>query len=80
MKHEIMSPIEINLIAGINDVLQHHIPGQVGRLTTLFYINCSGDTFQYLGVPTVLFEQGISQMIIAEEKLINTFYCFCIKF
>jgi hypothetical protein len=31
-----MSPIEINLIAGINDVLQHHIPGQVGRLTTLF--------------------------------------------
>lgn len=48
----------INLIAGINDVLQHYIPGQVGRFDDAFNINCIGDTFQFLGVPTVLFEAG----------------------
>jgi len=48
----------INLIAGINKVLQHYIPGQVGRFDDSFNINCIGDTFQFLGVPTVLFEAG----------------------
>ena len=48
----------INLIAGINDVLQSYIPGQVGRFDDGFNINCIGDTFQFLGVPTVLFEAG----------------------
>ena len=48
----------INLIAGINTVLQHYIPGQIGRFDDSFNINCVGDTFQYLGVPTVLFEAG----------------------
>ncbi len=48
----------INLIAGINDVLQQYIPGQVGRFDDSFNINCIGDTFQYLGIPTVLFEAG----------------------
>lgn len=48
----------INLIAGMNDVLQHYIPGQVGRFDDSFNINCVGDTFQSLGVPTVLFEAG----------------------
>ncbi len=48
----------INLIASINDVLQQYIPGQIGRFDDGFNINCIGDTFQYLGVPTVLFEAG----------------------
>ena len=48
----------INLIAGINNVLQNYIPGQIGRFDDSFNINCIGDTFQYLGVPTVLFEAG----------------------
>ncbi|PXY41303.1 peptidase M14 [Flavobacterium cheongpyeongense] len=48
----------INLIAAINDRLQEYIPGQVGRFDDSFNINCIGDTFQYLGVPTVLFEAG----------------------
>ncbi len=48
----------INLIAGINDCLQKYIPGQVGRFDDSFNINCIGDTFQFLGVPTVLFEAG----------------------
>jgi hypothetical protein len=48
----------INLIAGINKVLQQFIPGQIGRFDDSFNINCIGDTFQSLGVPTVLFEAG----------------------
>jgi hypothetical protein len=48
----------INLIAGINDVLQKYIPGQVGRFDDSFNINCIGDTFQAEGVPTLLFEAG----------------------
>jgi hypothetical protein len=48
----------INLIAGINDVLQKYIPNQVGRFDDSFNLNCIGDTFQYLGVPTILFEAG----------------------
>ncbi|MFH6949858.1 M14 metallopeptidase family protein [Flavobacterium sp. FlaQc-51] len=48
----------INVIAGINDVLQKYIPGQIGRFDDSFNINCIGDTFQYLGVPTILFEAG----------------------
>jgi len=48
----------INLIAGINDVLQEFIPGQIGRFDDSFNINCIGDTFQHFGVPTLLFEAG----------------------
>ena len=48
----------VNLIAGINTVLQHYIPGQIGRFDDSFNSNCIGDTFQLLGVPTVLFEAG----------------------
>lgn len=48
----------INLIAGMNAVLQEFIPGQIGRFDDTFNINCIGDTFQYLGVPTILFEAG----------------------
>lgn len=48
----------INLIAGINDALQCYLPGQIGRFDDSFNINCIGDTFQSLGVPTLLFEAG----------------------
>lgn len=48
----------ISLIAGINNVLQRYIPNQVGRFDDSFNINCIGDTFQALGVSTLLFEAG----------------------
>ena len=48
----------IELIAGINSVLQDYIPNQVGRFDDSFNINCIGDMFQFLGVPTLLFEAG----------------------
>ncbi|MFV7236747.1 M14 metallopeptidase family protein [Flavobacterium sp. ZB4R12] len=48
----------INLIAGINEVLQQYLPNQIGRFDDSFNINCIGDTFQSLGVSTLLFEAG----------------------
>lgn len=48
----------IRVINNINKVLQNYIPGQVGRFDDSFNINCIGDTFQSLGVPTILFEAG----------------------
>jgi hypothetical protein len=58
----------INLIAGINAVLQRYIPNQVGRFDDSFNINCIGDTFQSMGVPTVLFEAGHFQGDYLREK------------
>ncbi len=48
----------MNVIVAMNEVLQTLIPNQVGRFDDSFNINCVGDTFQYLNVPTVLFEAG----------------------
>jgi len=48
----------INVIAVMNDTLHAYIPGQVGRFDDSFNINCIGDMFQSLNVPTILFEAG----------------------
>ncbi|NER13787.1 DUF2817 domain-containing protein [Leptobacterium flavescens] len=48
----------MELIADMNNMLQQMIPGQVGRYDDSFNINCVGDTFQSMGVPTILFEAG----------------------
>lgn len=48
----------MNVIAAMNETLQQYIPGQVGRFDDSFNINCIGDMFQALNVPTILFEAG----------------------
>lgn len=48
----------INVIVAMNETLQQFIPEQVGRFDDSFNINCIGDMFQSLGVPTILFEAG----------------------
>lgn len=48
----------IDIIVAMNATLQKYIPGQVGRFDDSFNINCIGDTFQSLNVPTILFEAG----------------------
>ncbi len=58
----------INVIAAINETLQHYIPGQVGRFDDSFNINCIGDMFQNLGVPTILFEAGHFQNDYLREE------------
>jgi hypothetical protein len=48
----------ISVIVAMNKVLQNFIPNQVGRFDDSFNINCVGDTFQNLNVPTILIEAG----------------------
>ncbi|WP_284653816.1 M14 family metallopeptidase [Flavobacterium terrisoli] len=48
----------MRIIVAMNQTLQALIPNQVGRFDDSFNFNCVGDTFQYLNVPTVLFEAG----------------------
>jgi len=48
----------MKLIVKMNLMLQKLIPGQVGRYDDTFNDNCVGDTFQKLGIPTILFEAG----------------------
>jgi hypothetical protein len=48
----------MSVIVAMNETLQTLIPNQVGRFDDSFNFNCVGDTFQYLKVPTILFEAG----------------------
>ncbi|WP_136666611.1 M14 metallopeptidase family protein [Flavobacterium sp. H122] len=48
----------VDVIVAMNDELQKHIPNQIGRFDDSFNLNCIGDRFQSLGVPTILFEAG----------------------
>ena len=58
----------MEVIAVMNTMLQQIIPNQVGRYDDGFNINCVGDTFQSLGVPTILFESGHYQGDYNREK------------
>ncbi|WP_297510474.1 M14 metallopeptidase family protein [Flavobacterium sp.] len=48
----------MNLIVAMQNELQNFIPNQIGRFDDSFNLNCVGDCFTRLGVPTVLFEAG----------------------
>jgi hypothetical protein len=48
----------MNLIGGIFGDLQGELAGRIGLYDDAFNLNCTGDTFQSLGVPTILFEAG----------------------
>ena len=48
----------MEIIVKMNEMLQKLIPNHVGRYDDGFNLNCVGDTFQSLGIPTVLFEAG----------------------
>ncbi len=48
----------MEVIVAINNNLQSVIPEQVAIYNDAFNLNCVGDTFQSLNVPTILFEAG----------------------
>lgn len=48
----------MRIIAEMNKALQTIIPGCVGRYDDGFNINCTGDTMEYNGYTTILFEAG----------------------
>lgn len=61
----------IEVIVAMNEALQKIIPNQVGRFDDAFNLNCVGDTFQSLGVPTILFEAGHFQNDYLREHTRN---------
>lgn len=48
----------MEVISLINNELQKYIPNCIGRYNDDFNINCTGDMFMSLNVPTLLFEAG----------------------
>ena len=50
--------ISMQLISAMNIELKQRIPGQISRFDDVFNSNCTGDTFQILNTPTILFEAG----------------------
>ena len=50
--------IGMKIISNLHNVLDPYIPNQISRYDDKFNINCVGDKFQSLGVPTLLFEAG----------------------
>lgn len=48
----------MSVISSINEALQDLIPESIARYDDRFDLNCVGDTFQSLGIPTVLYEAG----------------------
>jgi len=48
----------MSLIAGMVQDLGDNLKNAIGRYDDGFNLNCAGDTFQYLGTPTILFEAG----------------------
>lgn len=73
--------VAMEIIAEMNKHLQAVIPNQVGIYDDSFNLNCVGDTFQHLGVPTILFEAGHYPGDYAREetrKLI--FYALMVSF
>lgn len=50
--------VAMQIIVGLNSMLQQEIPNNVARYDDGFNINCVGDMFQSMGVPTLLYEAG----------------------
>ncbi|WP_332039138.1 M14 family zinc carboxypeptidase [Salegentibacter sp.] len=59
----------MQIIAGIYKNLQEVLPGNIGRYDDAYNINCTGDTFQTAGVPTILFEAGHAPGDYKREKV-----------
>jgi len=58
----------MQLIANMNDVLKNHAPDDIGRFDDSFNINCIGDMFTHLNVPTILFEAGFASNDYQRKK------------
>lgn len=58
----------MQLIANMNEVLKNHSPENIGRFNDSFNINCIGDMFTYLNVPTILFEAGFASNDYQRKK------------
>ena len=63
----------MSVISYVYTQLQNDLPNAIGRYDDAFNLNCVGDTFQSLGVPTILYEADTTAMIITAKKQEHTF-------
>lgn len=70
MKTEIneVRTIAMQIISEIYTEISKYIPNQIGRFDDAFNLNCIGDFFTSLGVPTILFEAGHFQNDYTREE------------
>ena len=66
--------VAMEIICKMNEMLQMEIPNQVGIYDDAFNINCVGDTFQSMNVPTILFEAGHFANDYAREQTRELIY------
>jgi hypothetical protein len=67
------------IISEINNLLQSEIPNGIGRYDDGFNLNCVGDTFQNLGVPTLLYEAGHYPNDYSREEVRRLMFIAIIK-
>lgn len=67
----------MGIINFIYENLQMHIPNQITRYSDTFYPDSTGDNFQKLGVPTILFEAGHFINNYNRHK-VRKYFCFAI--
>ena len=58
----------VRVINAMHETIQQYIPNRIGRFDDTFNANCVGDTFQQLGVPTILIEAGHFPADYVREK------------
>ena len=61
--------VTMSVIVAINNVLQEHVPNQIGRYTDEFYPTATGDNFEKLGYHTILMESGHFKDDYQREKV-----------
>ncbi len=61
----------MQLIACMNNELKNVAPENIGRFDDSFNINCIGDQFTHLNVPTILFEAGFAANDYQRKKAVN---------
>jgi len=66
--------IAMTIIVKMINLLHNVIPNQIGIYNDAFNLNCVGDTFQSLGVPTILFEAGHYKNDYPREKVRKLMY------
>lgn len=58
----------MKVISSIVSDIQNLLPEHIGRYDDAYNINCTGDTFQSIGIPTLLFEAGHYQEDYNRER------------
>ncbi len=64
----------MELISAITNKLHKLIPNQIGLYDDTYNSDCVGDTFQQLGIPTVLYEAGHFKDDYSREKVRTLYY------